>query len=193
MIKLNRPICPEPDRLAGNYKHPANKASLKDACNDKCMYCESKISHIDHAHVEHIKPKSKYPELKFKWTNLGYSCPKCNNAKGQKFSTQTPYLDPYAEDPSSHLFLSGSLYFPRNGSERAELTIRDIELNRPSLVERRYLLICQIDIALKACFRTENADIRAAAFKEIEREAEDRAEFSLCVKSHIEAHGRTTQ
>ena len=72
MIRLVRPTCPHPAALQnGNYKHPRNKQALKDAAFDKCMYCESRISHIDFAHVEHIKPKAedKYPQLAFAWNN----------------------------------------------------------------------------------------------------------------------------
>lgn len=59
MIKLERPDCPYPAALeAGNYKHERNKLALKQASHDKCMYCECKISHIDFAHIEHIKPKA---------------------------------------------------------------------------------------------------------------------------------------
>ena len=119
----------------GNYKHKTNKEALRQASFDKCMYCESKISHIDFAHVEHIKPKAqgKYLELEFVWENLGYVCPKCNNFKSEKYDESTPYIDPYAENPEEHIFAAGAFVYHRNGSERGELTICDIELN--SLVE----------------------------------------------------------
>ena len=163
MIKLERMACPYQKALNdGNYKHPTNKEALRQSSHDKCMYCESKISHIDFAHVEHIKPKSKekYPELEFEWTNLGYSCPKCNNAKSDSYDEETPYLDPYSEDPSHHLFSAYALILIRNGSERAELTIKDTELNRPDLLEKRYIRLNQVMDALKACHRTTNNTLK---------------------------------
>lgn len=44
----------------------------------KCMKCgtKSKVMHVDH-----IKPRSKYPELKFDFTNLQVLCCDCNVKK----------------------------------------------------------------------------------------------------------------
>ncbi len=91
MIRLSRPDCPHPDALANsNYKHPKNKQALHDASFGKCMYCESHVSHIDYAHVEHIKPKAdgKYPYLKYVWDNLGYSCAICNVNKDEYLGSE---------------------------------------------------------------------------------------------------------
>ena len=84
------------------------------------MYCESKITHIDFGDVEHIKPKSpsKFPELEFEWENLGIACGKCNLAKHDKYFVETPFIDPYLEEPSDHLAAVGTLLLHRGGSER---------------------------------------------------------------------------
>jgi uncharacterized protein (TIGR02646 family) len=140
MIKLERPVCPNPSALQdSNYKHRDNKDALRKASYDKCMYCESKIPHVDFAHVEHIKPKAadKFPELEFTWENLGYACAKCNNAKSSKYFNDTPFIDPYVEEPSEFVIFSGPFMFHRNGGERGEISITEIELNRPELIERR--------------------------------------------------------
>ena len=79
MIALKRPKCPNPAALVKKkYDDPLNKEALRKSTSGKCMYCESKMEHISYAHVEHIKPKSKFPELEFEWTNLGFSCQICN-------------------------------------------------------------------------------------------------------------------
>lgn len=189
MIKLERPVCPNQNALEnGNYKHPLNKAALAYASNDKCMYCESKISHIDFAHIEHIKPKAdeKYPELAYVWDNLGYSCPKCNNNKSDKFYPDTPYIDPYSEDPGNHLFPFGAFLFQRNGSERGELSIRDIGLNRPSLIEKRMAKIEDIQKALNAAHRSTNETLRNAAIEELGKEALPDKEYSVCINSFLQ-------
>lgn len=191
MIKLTRPPCPNPNALdSGNYKHPANKEALRTASHDKCMYCESKISHIDYAHVEHFKPKAedKYPELEFEWTNLGYACPKCNNNKLDKFHEDHPYIDPYSEEPSEFLFAHGSWLFVKHGCERADLTIRDIGLNRPELLEKRLEKITEVQNAMTACFRTTNQALRNMALQELRKEAGPDKEYSLFVKALISAH-----
>lgn len=188
MIKLERSDCPYPAALdAGNYKHERNKRALKQSSHDKCMYCECKISHIDFAHVEHIKPKAedKFPHLEFAWENLGYACPKCNNAKSDKYYPDTPYLNPYEDDPSEHIVAYGTFLFPKNGCERADLTIKDIKLNRPDLLEKRQQRIEEIKRALDACFRTQSAPLREAALSEIQRECEKDKELSVFVKSFL--------
>ncbi|HAW51249.1 MAG TPA: HNH endonuclease [Flavobacteriales bacterium] len=192
MIKIDRPTCPYPQALNnGNYKHKTNKDALREASSDKCMYCESKISHIDHAHVEHIKPKSddRFPELKFVWENLGYSCPKCNNSKSNKYDIDTPYIDPYVDEPSEHVFAFGAFVFANNGSERGEITIRDTDINRGSLIEKRQERINEIVKALTACFRTSNASLRVNAINELKREALGDKEYSLVVKALLIAKG----
>lgn len=191
MIKLTRPDCPYPKALEnGNYKHPLNKEALKNASSDKCMYCESKISHIDFAHVEHYKPKAadKYPDLEFEWTNLGYACPKCNNNKSDKFHADFPYIDPYSEEPSEYFLAHGTWLFVKQGCERADLTIRDIELNRPELLEKRLEKVTEIQKAITACFRTTNHALRDMALQELKKEAASDKEYSFFVKTLITAH-----
>lgn len=48
-----------------------------------CCKCGSRPS-INNLHVDHIKPKSKYPHLAFKVYNLQLLCKKCNFEKGNK-------------------------------------------------------------------------------------------------------------
>jgi len=191
MIKLTRPECPHPIALAnGNYKHPLNKEALKQASFDKCMYCESKISQIDFAHIEHFKPKAhdKYPELEFIWENLGYACPKCNNAKSDKFHSDTPYIDPYSEDPSNYFYATGAWLFIKNGSERSEISIADIELNRPELLEKRLEKITELQKAINVCYRTNNRALKEAALAELALESSPNKEYSFFVSALFKAH-----
>ncbi|WP_305418519.1 HNH endonuclease [Photobacterium leiognathi] len=188
MIRLYRPDCPHPAALTSNdYKHHINKAALRDANHDKCMYCECKISHIDFAHVEHIKPKAKdkYPELKFVWDNLGYACPKCNNSKSDKYYEDTPYINPYSEDPEQYLLAYGTYLFSKNGSERGDITIKDLQLNRPELLEKREIKINEFKRAIDACYRTNSQPLREAALAELQKEADTDKELSLFVKSFL--------
>lgn len=186
MIRIQRPDCPNPEALnAGDYKHHTNKDALRVANFDKCMYCESKISHIDYANIEHIKPKApdQYPELICTWENLGYVCSRCNTNKSEKYVETTPYIDPYSEDPSEHIFVFGTFLFPKNGSERGELTISDIKLNRLELIEKRKDRIEEVVKAIIACFRTQNQDLRRNALEEIKKEALPDKEYSFVIKT----------
>jgi len=191
MIKLTRPDCPYPIALGrSDYKHSINKQALKKANSDKCMYCESKISHIDFAHIEHFKPKAddKFPELEFTWNNLGYACPKCNNKKSDNFHSELPYVDPYSENPADFFYAAGSWLFIKNGSERSEITIRDIGLNRPELLEKRLEKITEIQKAITSCFRTKNVTLRQVALDELRQESEPDKEYSFFIEALINSH-----
>lgn len=193
MIKLNRPPCPHSAPLENktDYKHKENKKALKDASNDKCMYCESKISHIDFAHVEHIKPKAadKFPELKFEWDNLGYACPICNNTKSDKYWDDCTFIDPYSDNPKEHLVAIGTLLQPKRGCERGEITIVEIGLNRPELLEKRGERIKDVENAIKTCFRTKNTRLKENAINELKKEANVDKEYSMVVEALLNAHG----
>lgn len=188
MVKIERPVCPHPQALInGNYNYKINKEALRSASFDKCMYCESKISHIDYAHVEHIKPKApdKYPELICTWENLGYACSRCNITKSEKYVESTPYIDPYSEEPEEHIFAFGAFLFAKNGSERGELTISDIGLNRIELIEKRQGRIDGVTKVMNACFRTGNEALRKNALEEIKKEALPDKEYSLVIKKLV--------
>ena len=90
-------------------------------------------------HIEHIKPKArdKHPELTFEWTNLGLACPSCNMNKGEDYSEDIPFVNPYVDDPPNHFVALGPFVYHKPGDQRADLTENKIKLNRAELVERR--------------------------------------------------------
>lgn len=54
----------------------------------KCMMCgRSPKTHGVVVHVDHIKPRSKHPELSLEFTNLQLLCEDCNLGKGNKYET----------------------------------------------------------------------------------------------------------
>lgn len=189
MIKINRPECPNPSALAsGDYKHRDNKKALENASFRKCMYCESEVSSIYFGDIEHIKPKSKFPELEYVWPNLGFVCAKCNNSKLDKYNEELPYLNPYDEDPEEHIVFGGSMAMHKLGSERGEVTILDIDLNRPELLEQRSNRYESIRKIIDRCFRS-NSVLRDLALEEIKKEAEHDKEFSAMVKVLLQLNG----
>lgn len=192
MIKINRPVCPNQTALDnGNYKHMDNKAALQNACFDKCMYCESKITHIYYGDVEHIQPKSKYPELEFDWNNLGFVCAKCNGVKKQKYDETTPFINPYTDDPDEHFLAIGVFIKHKRGSERAQITIDEnhgIGLNRVQLLERRKERLNAVETSIDSCFRTQNQILKKNALEELRKEANNDMEYSLCIKYLLRGH-----
>jgi HNH endonuclease len=185
MIKLHRPNCPYPKALEDkNYKHEKNKTALANATFGKCMYCETKISHVNFGHVEHIKPKGAglFPELEFHWANLGYVCDRCNVAKGAKYFVDVEFIDPFSEEPSKELQACGAFIFGRGSSERGEITVNELMLNRPELVERRSAMIKGIQKAYVAASRATNLAVQFSAINELRKEAEQDKEFSFVVE-----------
>ncbi|UYK77964.1 HNH endonuclease [Xanthomonas sacchari] len=190
MRRLHRPPCPNPEALKKNYKHPENKKALQDASYGKCMYCESQVSHVYFGDVEHIKPKAanKHPELEFEWTNLGYCCARCNNAKNDQYEGECPLIDPYSEEPSEHLVAFGSSVWHRQGSERGELTIRVTDLNRADLIERRAIMLKSVQDAIDACYRTRTPALRKVLLVALGTQAADDKEFSMFARALLSAH-----
>lgn len=135
------------------YNHPDVKESLMRASFGKCMYCESKVRHVDHGEIEHIRPKSVFPQSVFEWENLGFVCSVCNNKKRDQFDTETPIVDPFVDDPSEHLVPFGPTFFPKPGSNRGQITLITVDLNRIDLVERRREKIGQLHTLLEKANR----------------------------------------
>ncbi len=113
------------------YNQPDVKEQLKAETNEKCAYCESKVTVVAHGDIEHITPKSIQPELTFEWGNLTFACQKCNGKKSDKEGIADPYVDPIEE----HFFFVG--IFLRGKSELGRSTVMELGLNRPELVDDR--------------------------------------------------------
>lgn len=60
------------------------RRTLEDMCFgvQRCGYCEDSVGD----EIEHIRPKSLYPERTFAWENYLLACGGCNRAKGGNFS-----------------------------------------------------------------------------------------------------------
>ncbi len=60
------------------------KFALDEMCSGarRCVYCEDSLA----CEVEHIHPKSLYPENCFNWENYVYACGFCNKRKSNKFA-----------------------------------------------------------------------------------------------------------
>lgn len=90
MVKIERSF-PAPDSLeseakkvSGSYEQPDVVSRLRKDFHDKCYICE--LKNLQDPQVEHLLPhkNGKYPERKFDWNNLFWSCGHCNGIKNQK-------------------------------------------------------------------------------------------------------------
>jgi uncharacterized protein (TIGR02646 family) len=67
-----------------------------------CCYCESRVSK-ENSHIEHLQPKSKYPDLMFEYGNLLASCQRGSEYPPPKPSHCGPHKDNWYD---KHLLVS---------------------------------------------------------------------------------------
>ena len=60
-----------------------------------CGYCEKDCK----GEVDHFRPKSRFPQKVYEWSNWVFSCHDCNNIKGGKLPNGG-YIDPCTRTPS---------------------------------------------------------------------------------------------
>ncbi len=148
------------------HTHPQVKKSLQSLFHGKCAYCESPLTQSGFE-VDLFRPadgaldlqgeffSDHYWWLAYAWENMYPACPYCNRAKGNRFPVaakrsrvgttgevlrkESPLLlDPCADNPND------DLVFSANGdvagtSERGQVTIEVLALNRSELVKFRRL------------------------------------------------------
>ncbi len=178
-----------PQSTQNKYNRHEIRTALKEETFSKCMYCESKIKHVAYEHIEHIKPKAidKYPELTFEWENLGLSCPMCNNNKGDIYDEAVPFINPYVDDPAAHFIFVGHFIYHKPGNSRAELTEKQIDLNRPEIVERRKERIDSLRTLADKYVSQTNPTIKSIILEELIMETSSDKPYSMFSKSIFEA------
>ena len=115
------------------YKQPDVRQALRTMYRGLCCYCEGRIVDVSFDHIEHRKPKSKYPGDTFNWDNLHLACQKCNTAKGNKWSGAAPILDAVLDNPlTDHLTYQESATGLRRwpSSDRGTTTVEHADLDR---------------------------------------------------------------
>lgn len=138
-----------------SFQNP-EKTIVADALSEEqgavCCYCNARLS-VGDRHLEHYRPQSTHPELRYEWGNLLASCDSspapsigkppspdrhCGHAKGSWFDA-TLMVSP--QDPScERLFrfrINGEVASFRRDSKRATTTITKLNLNEISLQVRR--------------------------------------------------------
>jgi hypothetical protein len=127
------------------------KQQVSNDCFNQCVYCsihENPWGGIDHYHIDHFRPQSKFPHLKHIITNLYHSCPVCNRFKSDDWPSEPDDLEkPCYPDPSVHnycdLFHLNTENYNLSGLYvSTKYVVNRLFLNRPQLVyERRESLL----------------------------------------------------
>jgi uncharacterized protein (TIGR02646 family) len=150
---LNASTDAEKRKAESKYRHRLIKDALVAMFHGKCAYCESKISHVDYGHIEHFKPKSRFPDLTFEWTNLLLSCPICNGSeyKSDRFPLETeggPLVNPCDELPAEHFEFVfdpvAKLATVIGKTARGQTTEAIVGLNRYDLREYRSKIVMML-------------------------------------------------
>lgn len=170
------------------YRHPEIKEAIRRETAEKCAYCEAKVTHVHPGDCEHIVPKSRRPDLVVDWTNLTFVCSECNRRKSDYYEPQLPLLNPYSDTPDVHLRWYGPMVLGSSGDSRGQLTVRQLGLSRPALMERRAERIQQLRDLIELWEGTQEAAYKDVLWQEIIREAESESEYSACVREFILQH-----
>jgi hypothetical protein len=124
------------------------KPILADEGFHQCVYCaisEHSFGGIRNFHVEHYKPKKRFPELKNAIANLFYACAVCNTFKNDDWPVEPPsdfglssYPDPSVIDYSKLFELDASTGTVQGVFVASKYIVERLYLNRPQLIiERR--------------------------------------------------------
>ena len=178
---------PESNTKRFRYRHPDIKKALRDETGWKCVYCESKLGHSSPGDVEHKIPSSKVKAKHFDWNNLTVACTECNRRKGDYYSDETPFIDPYVDPVDADVLHSGPLVSWRPGVANAELSVRKLELHgmqRPQLVQQKIDVLDRAR-ALAGLVASDDGPLRALRLDELNRMQSSEAEYSACVRSFV--------
>ncbi len=179
-----------PENIKNRYRHNEIKEQIRSECFDKCVYCESKISHISPGDVEHILPKAHRPDLIFEWANLTYACEQCNRSgKRDYYDPNDPLINPYVDEPDEHLIAFGPIIFHKPGSRKGEISKSILKLNRTELVERRREAVEAITPLVDKWAAESNSRIKMLLKEEILNEMTDDKEYVFIIRHYLRAIG----
>ena len=108
MVKIERSfpapasLAKEAQKVSGKYDKPDVIEQLKKDFHNKCYICEMK--ELQDPNVEHLLPhkNGRYPERKFDWENLFWSCGHCNGVKNNSKYDEV-IMDCCKCDPENYL------------------------------------------------------------------------------------------
>ncbi len=156
-----------------------------------CGYCEEYTK----GEVDHFRPKSRFPNLVYCWTNWVFSCHACNQAKGTTWP-DGGYVDPCAkcrlDRPERHFvfdiqtgFILPSRDLNPNHRQRAWRTIVELGLNDLHHLRKRVQWLELFSASVSV-----NPDVSNARTRErIMRFASPKAQFSSLIQTWLAKNG----
>lgn len=158
MIKLTLPPKPaeltkeKQDELTGRFKanpktevwkQPWIVTPLLTMTFGKCAYSEMRLGEEGkYAQIEHIHPKSKYPDEVVEWGNLIPSCNVCNAKKFTLDTKRTPIVNPLVDNPKDFFYIkNGRLNAKDIHCAKAINTLTYCDLNNTDQFRKKRLRI----------------------------------------------------
>jgi uncharacterized protein (TIGR02646 family) len=110
-----------------------------------CTYCERNIR-LTNSHIDHIRPKGKFPKFEFVYNNLTASCNTkntCGNRKKGKFTEN--FIVPTEENPEDYFYYSADGKInAKDDNPKGSETIEFLNLNSYSLSGSRRTLFVHL-------------------------------------------------
>lgn len=160
------------------------KAALIAETAGKCAYCEARMLAVSFGDIEHIYPKSKFPERVVAWENLTLACPRCNQRKSSKYEEASEFLNPYVDDPAMHLFFLGPMVYEL--TDRGMYTIGELGLNDMPRVEARIRAIDNA-VNLVARFKAAEEGLKKALLGQLIDKILEDGEYTAAVSTYVSA------
>lgn len=126
---------------------------LRARFDNRCGYCERICDfHAPTGRkqptIDHFRPRSRFPDLTYEWTNWIFSCRRCNVDFKQDKWPNTGYVDPCEDETTERpddffdYDVEKGEVIPKDGlsqsaQRKALVTIRDLGLNERDLVQAR--------------------------------------------------------
>jgi hypothetical protein len=135
--RITRKLSPP---LQSNYQ--AYKHYLRQDFGYRCAYCSiHEYTWGSHRNfdIDHFRPQSIFRELELAYSNLYWTCNRCNRLKRNIWpskdllSAGIRFIDPCDESPTRHYYDDGQGSLVATTAP-GSYTIRQIRLNRPGLV-----------------------------------------------------------
>ncbi len=125
------------------------KQVIADHCDGRCVYCaipEGRFGGIRNFHIEHFRPKVKFPQLENDIQNLYLACAICNVLKcddwpGEPVAdhSRATYPDPFLTDYNSLFVISSTTHEVTSPTVAGKYLVERVLLNRAQLILERRL------------------------------------------------------
>ena len=170
---------------------------LSSRFHGNCGYCEE---YAGPGRVDHFRPKSRFPELVYAWSNWVYACNKCNVVKKKDKWPSSGYVNPCAcsfEDRPENFFdfdlhtgdIVARLGLTEEQHRKAWQTIDDLGLNDKGHKDNRRARIKEVRMLLAFLDEFVAPDIEHF----LRTRARHRSELSSVTRAVLEESGHSVE